>query len=80
MAYQTYVSIHGSRQGQFRGNSVKNDRTGKWIDVLSFSYQVHSPRDIATGQPLGKRQHKSLVVFMEQGLATQADASRTGDQ
>lgn len=30
--------------------------------MLSFSYQVTSPRDPATGLPTGKRQHQPLVI------------------
>ena len=71
MAFQAYLSIHGSRQGQFTGNSPKSSRRDKWIEVVSFSYAVQSPREVATGQASGKRQHKPITIVVEQGLATQ---------
>ena len=38
--------------------------------VLKFSYGVVSPRDVSTGQPSGKRQHKPIVITREPGAAS----------
>jgi type VI secretion system secreted protein Hcp len=57
MAYEYYISIQGTKQGQ-----VVSRKFLKWIPVLSFNMAVTSPRDAATGQASGKRQHKPIVV------------------
>jgi type VI secretion system secreted protein Hcp len=70
MAYMAYMTINGSKQGKFKGNSGKSGRHG-WIELLSFSYSVQSPRDAATGQASGKRQHKPVSFGLETGSASQ---------
>lgn len=69
MAYEFYVTIEGTRQGKFKGESQKKERADK-IPGLSFQYEVVSPRDAATGQHSGKRQHKPIVFVKEWGVAT----------
>jgi type VI secretion system secreted protein Hcp len=61
MAYQFHVTIEGAKQGKFKGDKI----TG-----LGFSYEVQSPRDQATGQASGKRQHKPIVLTKEWGAST----------
>jgi type VI secretion system Hcp family effector len=65
MAFQHYVSITGSKQGQFKGGSTKGASKSKWGPVLSFAYGVESPRDASTGQSIGKRNHGPLVITKE---------------
>ena len=65
MAYEAYISIRGSKQGQIQGQ-----RKDKWMPVVSFNMGVSSPRDAATGQASGKRQHKPVVVGLEWGTWT----------
>lgn len=62
MAYEFYMSIEGTKQGKFNGQ-----RKDKWMPVASFNMGVSSPRDAATGQASGKRQHKPVVVGVEWG-------------
>jgi type VI secretion system secreted protein Hcp len=69
MAYEAYISIKGTKQGKFKGNSAKNGRHD-WIEVLSFSYEMKPPRDAATGQASGKRQHKPVQIVAEWGSST----------
>jgi type VI secretion system secreted protein Hcp len=69
MAYEAYISIKGSKQGKFKGNSVKSGRHD-WIEVLSFSYGVQSPRDTSSGMATGKRQHKPVSFGLETGSAS----------
>jgi type VI secretion system secreted protein Hcp len=69
MAYEAYISINGSKQGKFKGNSSKSGRHG-WIEVVSFSYGVQSPRDAATGLASGKRQHKPVSFGLDTGLVS----------
>jgi type VI secretion system Hcp family effector len=44
--------------------------TATFMDVRSFSTSVSSPRDLATGQASGKRQHKPLIVTKSMDAAT----------
>jgi len=67
MAYEYYMTIQGSNQGKFRGESQK--RPGQ-IPILSIQYAVASPRDASTGQATGKRQHKPLSIVKEWGASS----------
>jgi type VI secretion system secreted protein Hcp len=70
MAFQAHISIKGNKQGQFKGESIQDKRKDKWIPVLSFQMGVQSPRDAATGQASGKRQHQPLTITKEWGAAS----------
>ena len=69
MPYEFYVTINGTKQGVFKGEGVK-DKTKDKIVGLAFSYELKSPRDAATGQPSGKRQHSPAKIVKEWGAAT----------
>jgi len=69
MALQAYVTIRGSKQGQFKGEGVRR-KDKDAIPILSFSYDVQIPRDTASGQATGRRQHKPIVILKEWGAAT----------
>ncbi len=63
------VTITGSKQGRFKGESTSvNDKDG--IPVLAYRYEVVSPRDPVTGQPTGKRQHHPVTFVKAWGAAT----------
>ncbi len=64
-----FVTIEGTRQGKFRGESLRQGAADR-IEALSVSYEVQSPRDVATGQASGKRQHKPVAITKEWGPAT----------
>ncbi|MGD0676368.1 MAG: type VI secretion system tube protein TssD [Polyangiaceae bacterium] len=70
MAYQAHISIKGTTQGQFKGEGIQDSRKDKWIPVLSFSNEVQSPRDLATGYPSGKRQWSPVKIVKEWGAAS----------
>jgi type VI secretion system secreted protein Hcp len=70
MAFQAHISIKGTKQGQFKGEGTQTGRMDKWMPVLSFSSDVQSPRDIATGQPSGKRQYSPIAIVKEWGAAS----------
>ena len=70
MALQAWVAISGKKQGQFKSETTNPRRQDKWIPVLSFSYELTSPRDAATGQASGKRQHKPVHIIKEWGAAS----------
>lgn len=65
MAFQFYVTIEGTKQGKFKGGG-----RGSKIVGLEFSYEVTSPRDAASGQPSGKRQHHPVVITKEWDAST----------
>ena len=70
MANAFYVSIEGKQQGKFKGESAFSKlATGK-ITGVSFSTETISPRDVATGQASGKRQHKPVRFTKEWGAAS----------
>jgi type VI secretion system secreted protein Hcp len=66
MAYEFYMQIEGSKQGKFKGDGIRQKHKDE-ISGLSFHYEVGSPRDLATGQASGKRQHKPITVTTEWG-------------
>jgi type VI secretion system secreted protein Hcp len=69
MAERAFVTIKGAKQGTFAGDGrggKKKDR----IEILSFEFELQSPRDPATGQASGKRQWKPIVITKEWGAAT----------
>lgn len=69
MAYEFYVTIEGTKQGKFKGESVR-ERKAERLSGISFHYSVSSPRDVATGQASGKRQHQPVSFVKEWGAAT----------
>jgi type VI secretion system secreted protein Hcp len=58
------MTIEGTRQGVFPGAK------GGAIAGLRFSYAAMSPRDAASGQASGKRQHSPIVVTKMVGAAS----------
>jgi type VI secretion system secreted protein Hcp len=70
MAFQFHVAIKGQTQGQFKGEGIQDKRKDKWMPGLGFAYELKSPRDIATGQASGKRQHGPIKFIKEWGAAT----------
>ena len=64
-----YVTIQGQKQGKLRGESTRKGQEGKMIG-LAYDYGVKSPRDVATGQASGKRQHSPITFSKEWGAST----------
>jgi type VI secretion system secreted protein Hcp len=56
-----FLHVQAQKQGTIDGESTSKGHE-KWIEVLGFTYGVTSPRDAATGQASGKRQHHPLVI------------------
>lgn len=69
MAYEFYVTVEGQKQGRFRGESQREAHRGKF-PAFGFSYAVASPRDAATGQASGKRQHGPVTFLKRWGAAS----------
>jgi type VI secretion system secreted protein Hcp len=69
MAYEFYVSIEGTKQGKFKGESLREAWKGK-IPALDFHYEVKSPRDTASGLATGKRQHQPVTIIKQWGASS----------
>jgi type VI secretion system secreted protein Hcp len=69
MAYEFYVTIEGAKQGRLAGESPRRVHKGK-LAGIGFSYEVTSPRDVASGQATGKRQHGAVTFTKEWGAAS----------
>lgn len=69
MAYEFYVTVEGTKQGKFKGESPRDLHKAKF-GAIGFQYEVASPRDLASGQASGKRQHKPIVVTKEWGASS----------
>ncbi len=64
MALNAYLKLKGQKQGDIKGSVTQKGREGK-IMVIAVSHEIVSPRDMATGQPTGRRQHKPFVITKE---------------
>jgi type VI secretion system secreted protein Hcp len=69
MSYEFYVTIDATSQGKFKGESLRDDHNAK-ITGLSYSHEIQSPRDVATGLASGKRQHGPITFTKEWGPAS----------
>ncbi len=69
MAYEFYVTIEGTKQGAFKGESTREAHKKK-LEGLALTWDVQSPRDVATGQASGKRQHGPVTFTKEWGTAS----------
>jgi type VI secretion system secreted protein Hcp len=68
-AYPIIVSVNGTKQGQFKGESTRQAYQDK-IEASGFSFEVASPRDAASGTATGRRQYKPLTITKEMGAAS----------
>lgn len=64
MALNAYLSLAGQKQGAIKGSVTIKGRENK-IGVIAVSHEIISPRDVASGQATGKRQHKPFVITKE---------------
>jgi type VI secretion system secreted protein Hcp len=69
MAYEFYVTIEAAKQGRLAGESTREVHKDK-LAGIGFSYEVGSPRDAASGQAGGKRQHGAVTFTKEWGAAS----------
>lgn len=69
MAGVFYVTIVGTKQGQFKGESTRAAAKGK-LEGLTFASEVSSPRDAASGMATGKRTHSPIVFTKQWGAAS----------
>jgi type VI secretion system secreted protein Hcp len=64
MALNAYLKLKGQKQGEIKGSVTQKGREGR-IMVIAVSHEIVSPRDSASGQATGKRQHKPFVITKE---------------
>jgi type VI secretion system secreted protein Hcp len=62
--FNAYLTLKGQRQGEIHGPVTLAGRENT-IAVHSFSHQIVSPRDPASGLPTGRRQHQPLQILKE---------------
>ena len=53
------MTVKGAKQGDIKGSATEKGREGT-MTCLEFASEVVSPRDAASGQATGKRQHKPM--------------------
>jgi type VI secretion system secreted protein Hcp len=64
MALNAYMTIKGQKQGQINGSVTLKGHENS-ILIHSFSNEIDSARDSASGLPTGKRMHKPLFFLKE---------------
>lgn len=72
-AYEFYVTIEGTKQGKFKGESPRAASVPSFRDKIPgvrFQYSVLSARAAATGQASGKRQHLPVVITKPWGISS----------
>jgi type VI secretion system secreted protein Hcp len=63
------MTVDGTKQGKFKGESLKQGNTDK-TEVIAYTQEIKSPRDIASGQASGKRQHQPLTIWKVAGATS----------
>ena len=69
MALNAYLNLKGQKQGDIKGSVTQKGRADS-IMVIAYEHGIVSPRDIASGLPTGKRQHKPLMIVKELDKST----------
>ena len=70
MSFQYYVSIKGTKQGQFKGENTKANSKTKWGQCHAFEYATEAQYDAGSGQASGRRTHSPIVITKETGAAS----------
>jgi len=70
MSFQYYVSVKGSKQGQFKPETKKSGRSDKWMECVEFKMGSAVPFDANSGVTQGFRQHKPVVITKEWGASS----------
>ena len=64
MALNAYLRLKGQQHGDIKGSVTQKGREGK-ILVIAAEHGIVAPRDAASGQATGKRQHRPFVITKE---------------
>lgn len=75
-----YMTVTGQKQGLIRGEVTQKGRENQHR-LLAYSHEIVSPRDPATGQATGKRQHQPfrIVKLLNQGSPPLMTAMTTSE-
>ncbi len=65
----TVMKVVASKQGSFKGESLMPRYSDK-AEVLGYSMEIKSPRDAASGQATGRRQHMPLTIWKATGASS----------
>ncbi len=63
-ALNAYLKLKGQKQGDIKGGVTQKGRQDK-IMVIALDHSVQTPIDLKTGQSVGSRQHKPLIITKE---------------
>jgi type VI secretion system secreted protein Hcp len=63
-ALNAYLVLKGQKTGEIEGSVKQKGHEGA-IEVISYNHTIVSPRDSASGQATGKRQHKPIILTLE---------------
>jgi type VI secretion system secreted protein Hcp len=62
------MKVTGHKTGVFKGDDTARAKApANTITVISYQYELTSPRDPASGLPTGKRMHKPVTITHELG-------------
>jgi type VI secretion system secreted protein Hcp len=64
MPMPIHMTLKGKTSGDIKGGCTQKGREGSII-IFAIDHDILSPRDIATGLPTGKRQHKPIRITKE---------------
>jgi type VI secretion system Hcp family effector len=70
VAQNLTITVNALKQGVFKGEIAMKDTNIKAegrTELLDLRYEMDSPRDLATGQAIGKRTHKPLTIVKRFG-------------
>jgi len=65
-AYEFYMSIQGSKQGKFKGESTR-EAWKEWAPCVSIDFTAESAMDPARGMPSGRVQNSPITIIKEWG-------------
>jgi type VI secretion system secreted protein Hcp len=61
MALNAHLTLEGTKSGKLKGSVQQQGREDS-IMVIAVEHVISAPRDAASGQASGKRQHKPLTI------------------
>lgn len=69
MAQSISVTFEGTKQGRFKGESMRKGMEGK-SEVIGYVSDLNSPRDPASGMATGKRTYQPIMLLKAAGAAS----------
>jgi len=65
-----FLSVVGSKQGQFRGDAEVESRQAEWMTLAAVHMGLESPRDSTSGEATGRRQFSLVTITKFWGAAS----------